>query len=115
MKKFVILFSIIFLFMGSPLYAYFMDGNELVGAIKEYENKGSSSLETLFKSGIYGGFIVGLHNVLDEGRFICTDRAIRGQILAVVAKFLNDNPARWNEPAVPLVTEALKKAFLCKK
>jgi hypothetical protein len=61
------------------------------------------------------GFIVGLHDVLEKSRMICTDKTTRGQIAAVITKFLNDNPARWNEPAVVLVSEALKKAFPCKK
>ena len=33
--------------------------------------------------------------------------------MAVVAKFLNENPARWSEPAFRLVAEALHEAFPC--
>jgi hypothetical protein len=38
-----------------------------------------------------------------------------GQIFAIVAKYLNNHPEKWNEPAVILVVEAIKEAFPQKK
>jgi len=62
------------------------------------------------------GFVTGVLMFMEETRIIFPgDRVNIGQISSIVIKFLNDTPARWNEPACNLVVDALMKAFPCKK
>ena len=49
------------------------------------------------------------YKVLD-GATACTSKMTRGQVLAIVEKFMNDNPARWHQLMVGLVFEALNEA-----
>lgn len=119
MKRFLILFSIIFLFMGSPVYAYFYTGNELASLMKDWERSSDSDapIPTLTKGIEFQAYVIGIYDLLSTGRIICEDvnRVTSKQIPAIVVKYLNENPEKWTKPAVLLVTEALKKAFPCKK
>ena len=41
--------------------------------------------------------------------------ATPGQLVAIVRKYINENPQFWNEPAVAIVRTALREAFQCNK
>lgn len=91
--------------------AGFVGGNELHQWLQENENPNGSA----FKSGLFSGYVAG---VVDTGYGIlfCTPPGVtRGQNSAVVAKYLKNNPEKWNQSADSLVIEAMKEAFPCKK
>jgi hypothetical protein len=117
MKKFIIMFSIMFIFISIPVYAGFFSGNDLLEIMREWENAESSNPKTKLQDATeFRGYVVGVFDILDGSGTICTgDNVNKRQVGAVVVKYLNDNPARWSDPAYILVTEALKKAFPCKK
>jgi hypothetical protein len=119
MKKFIIAFSIILIFVSLPVHAgFFIDGNDLVRLMREFENaqRPNPTKTTIADAADFMGFVAGVHDVIEASGVVCSsDRVTRGQIAAVIVKFLNDNPARWNEAGYILVVDALKKAFPCKK
>ena len=109
MKKFLI--ALIIAVNANYVFAGFTNGNELYQWLEEYEKpKGSN-----FESGLYGGYVAG---VVDAGNGIlfCTTSGVnRGQNLAVIAKYLKNNPEKWSQSADVLLINAMKQAFPCKK
>jgi len=102
--------------LGLPAHAYFLNGNDLVSKMTEFEKANRSDPDTLYMyAGEYCGYIIGILDILSVSGTICMEGVTRGQAGAVVAKYLKDNPSRWNEPASVLVIDALKTAFPCKK
>jgi len=83
--------------------------------MKEYDKAEISSKDTsYYEVGNYAGFIYGVYDAYELNDLTCPgDGVTKGQVLAVVAKFLKANPERWNEPAFYLVKDALKGAFPC--
>jgi hypothetical protein len=67
-----------------------------------------------FECGIYFAYIIGVYDVTNI-LYDPPNTATKGQIIAVVSKFLKKNPERWSEPASLLVVEALQKAFPLKE
>jgi hypothetical protein len=121
MKKFVILFSLIVFFIASPVYAYFVDGKDLVEMMREFEifertEKENLSPANLVKTMQFMGFVAGVSDTMQAAKVICPNRNVtQGQACAVVVKYLNDNPEKWNTLGSTLVWDALTKAFPCKK
>ena len=95
--------------------SYFIDGNELVAAMREYDKAVTSDSDTeYYEVGIYTGFVYGVYDVYGSSNSICpSENVTRGQVGSVVSKFLKEFPERWDEPAFQLVVDALKKAFPC--
>jgi hypothetical protein len=91
--------------------AGFTDGNELYQWMLEDENPNGSS----FKSGLFKGYVNGVVDLGDNILFCTTTGVTRGQFTAVVAKYLKNNPEKWNTSADSIVVEALKEAFPCKE
>lgn len=117
MKKSIIILSIVFILVSLPAYAGFYNGNQLILLMREVEKATREEPKVDFsKVYEFGGYVLGVYDFLDRIGTVCTANTVeKGQIMAVVTKYLNDNPARWNEPAVVLVSEALRRAFPCKK
>jgi len=101
---------ILLLNMGNAWADAFTDGNELHKWQLEKENPNGSA----FKSGLYSGYVNGVVDTNDEILFCTTRGVTRGQLSAVVTKYLNNNPERWNYAAHILVNDAMKNAFPCK-
>jgi hypothetical protein len=77
--------------------------------MKEYEK-----WETGSTVGVYPGYVSGVHDVYQGRGLICGSENVSiKQAAAIVAKYLKNNPERWNEPAYFLVSDALLKAFPC--
>ena len=91
--------------------ASFTDGNELYQWLLEDEKENGSS----FKAGLFKGYVVGVVDFADYAFFCTTSGVTRGQLSAVVAKYLKNNPEKWNNSADSIVTDAMKTAFPCKK
>lgn len=92
-------------------WAAFFDGNELHGWLLENEKPNGSA----FKSGLFRGYVAGVVDLGDELLFCTGPGVTAGQYAAVVAKYLKNNPEKWNKSADSLVVEALREAFPCKK
>jgi hypothetical protein len=92
-------------------WAGFFNGNKLHGWLLEKENPNGSA----FEFGLFSGYVAGVVDVGD-GILFCTGPGVTaGQYNAVVAKYIKNNPEKWNKSADSLVVEALKEAFPCKK
>jgi hypothetical protein len=97
--------------LGNAHAKEFLSGTELVQLMREYEKAQRNDKSTnLHKAGEYLGYVMGFYDATwffyAEVRNITPER-----VAAVVAKFLNQHPEKWNRPAWDLVMEALKEAF----
>ena len=110
MKRIQILAIGLFLVSGN-LWAAFFDGNNLHNWLVQKEKSNVPS----YVSGLFDGYVAGVVDAGD-GLVFCTGSGVTaGQNSAVVAKYINNNPEKWNKNADLLVVDALKKAFPCKK
>lgn len=91
--------------------AGFTDGNELYKYMLELENPNGSELGY----GLFMGYVGGVVDVGDGVLFCTTSGVTRGQFIAIVAKYLKNNPEKWNMSADSIVFYAMKEAFPCKK
>ena len=97
-------------------------GNELLEMIqsKDFENKNAAFfyINGVLEAQVLQAYKDNLRAVkdakLDESPLCIPDTVTKGQLLDIVKKFLNDNPADRHEQALPLVQYALGKAFNCK-
>lgn len=97
--------------MCGNVYAGFTNGNEL----QEWLSESEAANESRYHTGLFRGYVSG---VVDTGNDIlfCTGSGVtRGQYSAVIAKYIKNNPEKWNKSASSLVIEAMQQAFPCKK
>ncbi len=88
--------------------AGFVDGNEL----SKWEKEQSKAN---FESGLFNGYVAGVVDVGDGILFCTTSGVTRGQLSAIAAKYLKNNPEQWNKQASTLVIESMKSAFPCEE
>ena len=92
------------------------NGNNLASDLIEYEKYQRGKNYDRAKSSYYSGYINGVADMTMDVLFCAPENGLMSvQMNKVVAKFLNDNPARLHQYAGVLVGEALKIAFPCKK
>lgn len=97
-----------------PTWAYFVDGNDLIVDMRDWErHQRGSEITDYVNVASYSSYVKGVYDALDLSERICPENTTVGQVNAVVAKFLRSNPERWSEPAFFLVEEALTHAFAC--
>ena len=102
--------------VGLPVNAYFLDGNALISNMRDYEKAERSDQSTNFiRASEFQGYILGVFDILMLSGSVCSDDATKRQITAVVVKYLNNNPEKWNQPAGILVSEPLTITFPCSK
>lgn len=90
--------------------ADFFNGNDLKKILDEQEGgKGS------FSEGVYAGYVSGVSDALDGTVYCIPSQTTIRQSNAIVKKYLEANPEKWNEPGSMLIVEALSKAFPCKR
>ena len=112
-----VLLSVLFLGIGCmDAQAGYYDGNKLVSSMREWDKANRNDAGANYmEATTFTAYAVGVLDTL-EGSSICPPMTSSiSQIGAVVAQYLNANPARWSEPAHRLVKDALKKAFPCRK
>jgi hypothetical protein len=88
-----------------------LSGNELVQLMREYEKAERNDRSANWqKAGEFVGYVMGFY---DATWFFYADpqNITPERVAAVVAKFLNQYPDRWNRPAWDLVMEAFQEAF----
>jgi hypothetical protein len=108
--------AILALLSSAPVHAQFFNGNNLMEFLREKklvesENPGSNP----YRAGMYPGYVVGVYEALVITGLVCTENKeiTIGQISSIIEKHLEENPARWSEPAFTLATEALVAALPC--
>jgi len=106
--------SIILLFLAcSNVDAYFTDGNELQQWLSLSEDE--ATIDSRYHAGLFRGYVSGVVDTGNEVLFCTGNGVTRGQYTAVIAKYIENNPARWNQGASSLAIEAMQQAFPCKK
>lgn len=109
-KKFTTSLIILWTFTNNS-WAGFISGNELHSWQLEKENPNGSK----FNSGLFSGYVSGVVDMGDNILFCTSAGVTAGQYGAIVAKYINNNPEKWNINAHYLVVSALEEAFPCKK
>jgi len=105
-----IIIVFIALFICSDSSAFFESGNELVQKLREYEKGDKDPTIDLQESAYYMGFVMGVYDATTYA-YNSPAGTTKGQIWAIVGKYLKENPEKWSEPAADLVRNALRKAF----
>jgi len=107
----VIILALLVLCISSDSSAFFEDGNNLVRRLREFEKARAGDPNANYDDATYYmGFVIGVHDATAYN-YNTPSQITVGQIWAVVAKYLKDNPEKWSQPASLLVMEALRKAF----
>ncbi len=91
-------------------------GNPIVDGSKAWEHydNGNKNFDS-FLFGFYAGYILGIKDS-ENNILFCIPSNIEGeQILAIVRKYIKNNPEKWNKGNWNLVFTPLKEAFPCKK
>ena len=99
---------------GSVAWAQLVDGNKLVSDMREFEKAEHDHPQTTYAAaGNYVGFVLGVHDLISPTLCQSGKVTVR-QVTTVVAKYLNEHPEQWSQPAYQLVTTALQTAFSCR-
>jgi hypothetical protein len=113
MKRLSLIIILVAMVLYLPLnsYAGYYNGNDLVEKMREWEKANNNIPDVSWeRSGIFVGFIVGVWDSTDDD-YNPPGRVSVGQLCSIVAKYLKDNPEKWNLPASFLVRDAFQKAF----
>ncbi len=88
-----------------------ISGYDLVGVWREYRKLDSGQATVDINIGDFRGYVAGVCDVCNCWLFTTPEGTTQGQVCAVVGLWLEKNPQRWHEPAMPLVIQALQEAF----
>ena len=111
-QKVIILIFLIFLLCDfSYSYRYRLPGDKLVEYCREYEKAERGEKYLPGGDAYFRGYVSGISDAYDEILFNSPLDSKSGQLYAIIVKYLNENPEKWNEPARNLVINALQKAF----
>lgn len=113
-----IIMAVFFALFSHVSMASYINGNKLkewMGAHDRVINRKSMDGDAQDGASLQG-YIMGVADVLDHLSVTCIPNGVTvGQIVAIAAKYINDSPERWSEPAENLVAASLKKSFPCEK
>jgi len=114
----LVFISFALLLTCTPVHAAFHSGTDLqqwVNAYKRVEALGSKASDADFRDTMkLLGFVAGVHDALEKTNFCTPAEVTVGQLLAIVKKYLADNPDKLHRNAVTLVIWAIEPAFPCK-
>ncbi|EIA1624684.1 hypothetical protein V8046_003739 [Vibrio parahaemolyticus] len=99
---------------SSNASAYFLAGSDLIEPVREYRKaeRGETGVDYSM-AWYYRGYVLGVYDTNDV-RY-CTPQGFTiAQLMAVTAKYIEDNPKYWNEPADQLIASAIMANFPCK-
>lgn len=91
-----------------------VDGNELLNHCHDYTEKSD------FGAGFCIGYVTGIAEALNNKvnssptPFCIPSEVIFKQLVLIVTKYLNDNPAELHKTAISIIQAALRDAFPCK-
>lgn len=110
MKK---IMTALLLIAALPANADFISGTELKKMLDAYTAVSKGQSRGRLEAGEALGYVSG---VWDTNYYVtfCPGRGVQqSQAIAIVIKFLDERPARWNEPAKALLNEAFVSAYPC--
>jgi hypothetical protein len=115
MKRLIVTIMLVLL-TATPVFAVSDDGFALAKNWHEYKKfyDGFDTRTTIIKIdkvGEYMGFVKGVVDALDGRAFAIPNNVMRGDVYAIVGKYLDDHPKELKESAVYLVIKALSIAF----
>jgi hypothetical protein len=114
--KFFALSAAILLSVCLPAWAdAFLLGHDLQSKLQNEQtiNEGRATLEQGMDYSVASGYVLGVSDSLNGVAFCVPSQATKGQMVAIVIKYLNDHPDRWQYTAHSLVKDALLEAFPC--
>ena len=113
------LLAIVALMVAHSAMAGWFTGFELKGLAESYEkiSNGTSDINTdRYAAGVFHGYAIGVTSAQEVQGLICLPAQMKaGQISAIVAKFLKNNPETWNQPGETIVFTSISRTFPCKK
>jgi len=112
-RLYLILVGAVALLLVAPVsaHALFFPGTRLVELMREYEKSEAGRTDVLWGNlGRFEGYVLGVCDALDKS-LILPDSTTPAQVTAAVAKYLKDNPQRWNLPAFDLVRMAILESL----
>ncbi len=92
--------------VAQPADAFFLYGQQFLTAC---ENSDALQL------GVCLGFIQGVADALQDQHTICLPRVGARELRLLVIKFLRERPESLGQPAMSLVSQALRDAYPCTK
>ena len=94
--------------------AHFYSGSDLVKLRTQYQRATREDPDTNYREAWkFRAFVIGVHDI-GNGALFCTEEGVGElQTVALVAKFMEDNPQHWNLPAAAIVALGLTDAFPC--
>jgi len=115
LKSLALLLSLVVLpAFGQEAGGPFQDGATLHAQLVEFVTRNSqSSVQDQFTSFTGAGYVVGVADALNGAIFCVPSGVTKGEVIAVVLKFLNDHPADWHYPAAQDVAVALHLSYPC--
>ncbi len=111
----IFIFAVLIVLCVPIFDAWGFVGNDLIKQLREYEKVERNDPKTIdISAGFYIGYVRGIYE--SNTNIICAGENVKlGQMTAIVAKYLNEHPEEWNQPANMLVIKALIKEFPCKQ
>jgi hypothetical protein len=107
----IIFFFSLVLFAPLDSNAFFWNGNKLVENMREYEKtENGDPKANVVNAGRFMGYVAGVWDATEDD-YDAQGKITIAQICSIVAKYLTDNPKKWNLPANTLVRDAFRKAF----
>lgn len=106
---------IVILIFTISLNAYWIDGNTLSGWKTERDKNINGQDYSVYGVSAYQNYILGIIDSVDGVLFCLPKNANGRQVFAIIDKYINENPDKWNKSAWDLVYNPLKKTFPCKK
>ena len=108
----IIRLSILFIFFNSAHAANFETGNTIYSGLEDW--KRDSSANVIRASTSYG-YVIGVHDALQEILLCSPPNITKGQIVDVVINYLRENPQTRHLPADVLINQALVRFYACNK
>jgi hypothetical protein len=96
----------------------YMKGIDLqrISEADEKITSGKINIETASDSSEFMGYVIGFFDAAIVFGALCPQmEATRGQLMAIVIKYIKNNPERWNKAGADLVIDALMPVFSCKQ
>jgi hypothetical protein len=111
MKRSAVLMALLCVVLSVPAHAYFVDASELAASAREFERAAASAQNIDWvEVRNLTAYINGAYDTLELADRICkpAGELTAGQLHAVVAKYLKENPEQWHCPAAIVISEGLR-------
>lgn len=105
------------LILTISLNAEWVAGNKLVNFMKEAKkaNAEASNIDYI-EANKFKYYLLGVIDTIESAGHTCIPNNVtQGQLMAIVIKYIDNNPDKWNESANKLVWTPLIDKFPCKK